>query len=83
MTDPREEWQIDTGVAIRTWRDPYFKEVSVELGLDMFAVDTEIGSGFMRESTSAHIPVRVIVRLLEDAGYVVTLPPSGDAKEDT
>jgi len=45
-------------------------EVSMER--DHIEVNAEVGSGYCREQTSAYIPMEVIVRMMEHAGYVVT-----------
>jgi hypothetical protein len=37
-----------------------------------FEVQAENGSWYCRESTTVYIPVAVIIRMMEHAGYVIT-----------
>ena len=48
------------------------QETEVTLDNGSFEVRAEVGSGYMRESTNSYIPVAVIIRMMEHAGYVVT-----------
>lgn len=45
-------------------------EVSVER--DHIEVRAEVGSGYCREETTAYVPMEVIIRMMEHAGYTVT-----------
>lgn len=51
--------------------------VEVQLDHDGISVDAEQGSGYMRERVTSFVPMSVLLRLLECAGYKVTPPSSG------
>ena len=48
--------------------------VEADLDGDTLQIDHEQGSGYCREKTTTYIPVEVLVKLLEHAGYTVEKP---------
>jgi hypothetical protein len=68
------EWKVADNLAMWTSDRPFRQQVDVEMTEDSLTVDAEQGSGYLREHITAHIPVRVIVKLLRNAGYVLTAP---------
>lgn len=71
------DWKIEKDFATRETPSPFAQRTEVELAGDAFTIDCTIGSGYMRESTTATVPVRVIAILLRNAGYTVEWPQSG------
>jgi len=70
------EWQFEqSGFMNRAWvaAEPAWVG-SVEVTVEPESVGVEVvqGSGYLREQTNASIPVEVLVRLLEHAGFSVT-----------
>lgn len=54
--------------------------VEADIEDETLQVDVENGSGYLREHTTAYIPVEVLVKLLTHAGYRVE--KSGEALEE-
>jgi hypothetical protein len=52
----------------------FAREGGVEVCVDneTVQVDVEQGSGYLREHTTAYVPMEVIIRMMEHAGYTVT-----------
>lgn len=76
-------WTIETthgNYASKVWRSPVFTEVTAELQGDALTVDAEVGSGYMREHTTVHVPVSVLIVLLRGAGYEVSSVRSEESK---
>lgn len=69
------DWKIETAYgnyATCTIRRPVFTEIQVEVDDTNVRVETEVGSGYMREQTTAVVPIDVLVELLKGAGFVVS-----------
>ncbi len=66
-----EEWTLDLGTyrtaATRSRRG---ETVDVDLDDDGLDVDAEAGSGYLREHTKVHVPLPVLLQLLEARGLV-------------
>lgn len=62
-------WNVET---TRFYNAATHGGVEVCMESDHVQVDVTQGSGYMREQTSAYIPMEVIIRMMEHAGYTVT-----------
>lgn len=71
------DWSVDCGEHYNSagynGRGP-----SIEIDVDNETINVRVdeGSGYMAQQTTCNIPIEVMVRLIEHAGYVVTRRPA-------
>jgi hypothetical protein len=71
MTERDERgWELEQSEFMNSARSGR-RGVDVCVDNDTVQVDVEQGSGYMREHTTAYIPLDIMIRLLEHAGYTV------------
>lgn len=66
------EWRMEQG---EFYNGAACGGCEVVMDREHMQVDVEQGSGYMREHTTAYVPMEVIIRMMEHAGYTVTRPP--------
>ena len=64
-----EGWRVDLN---QFYTHAERRQTVVEVDSDSLCVNAEEGSGYMREQITTYVPLPVLFRLLEAAGYSVS-----------